>query len=1086
VIVDFGCGMKCIGKPGSSDLICDIVSNAIIRALESSLDTTISSDPLFDGLSIAKIVEGISEALKLMSTLDTSNPLTDRIENATDVETMERILTSSVLGSLFEAIKTMALERKAYNEAIARGMTHEEALEYASAAAWSVEKVINMLTGIGMDVEMEFDGMMSIFGELFENIDTWVGIPFTEGLRSYVLGLYTALYMNNETLNTTLVCRARKDDGNEVPIIYPPYKVSASKLSCYDTSSPSETDAMGVTTGGGTALANDYRVGALIKPSVEEANRNDPTGIYDKYNDGMQDFRIGVLRVFDEFQAAMQKTVAEGGCADYVIFNDDGYVNGFLDGWNECIMGLGMENYFSGVLGIFKFMRNRELREIKFSLDDLYNAMVGVDYMNVRLFADLWQVGLPGNHVEVNIIGENDSTHIQAYQLYDTGTSANGSSILNIVCPTGLCDGAIPKSSVTTTLANFKAMLNTYKPGYSTMMGDFENLPTMSEIKNFIFTSSHFEPYNLAGSKTINVMGNQSGTTGEAKYTANAPIMCKINNANNVGDFVAGTSSITCEIASSVTWDSDGRPSASTYASYYALQERGGWGAAGQSDLYYGLIRISNGTEYMLNGRQFRVRGVRSGYSPADNPTVNGSTLQSKNLKFCDTRNSENGSIESYCWREVFDYVAVSFPLSWYYFDYYYPYTWDVPITWEYWNGDSESYVSETWNMPIAMTQNNTPDNYDDDWAVCLKMDETVVDTTGDDGISEVVGVTVDNASDIVNCFTTTDEYFYYLNPEWGATQRTEQQYHLVRNDGVWMRDASPDASLVLQSTIEAKITGGVSLGPTSKEYRINWYEVANLSHDAKYDPYCDDRDNDGECDCTDENGDGECTLSDTFTEPTLSDPPFWYDATDADSVKALTVLQTCGNKSGLDLSNCLATLLAVGIDARNMNQIDWNRVIECTNTEKTMSWVDIWRMVEQDDLTNNFYGKGCGTSAYDYMGTVRMLNLRQRNNAYDIERPNKMLRLISAATASTGTGVTVERTEEVFSFQEALALVYLRLSMPVRAQVKYNNTAINGAGLYFKDVRIPGRDSDPASGLLRLFLEKGGVIDPATSSGLE
>ncbi len=37
-----------------------------------------------------------------------------------------------------------------------------------------------------------------------------------------------------------------------------------------------------------------------------------------------------------------------------------------------------------------------------------------------------------------------------------------------------------------------------------------------------------------------------------------------------------------------------------------------------------------------------------------------------------------------------------------------------------------------------------------------------------------------------------------------------------------------------------------------------------------------------------------------------------------------------------------------------------------------------------------------------------------------------------------------------------------------------------------YDEMRIPGSEMDAASGLLRLFLEKGGVVTPAASSRLE
>jgi hypothetical protein len=1083
VILDFECGMRCIGKPGSNDLICDAVSNAILSALENALETTIATDVFFDGLSIAKIVEGIGETLKLMSILDPTNSIAENLAAAETPAEMEEILTSSALGPLFTSITTMALERKAYNYAIALGMTHEEALAFAAAASWTVENVVTMLVGLGLTVDLEVNGSMSLYGDVFNMVDTMTGTTYVADFRIYLSDLYNRIYVNNTTSSITIICHAKEDGGDHSEVDYPPYFVDG-QLSCYDASTPSETDEMGVTKNNGTEAANDnWRANVYIKSSNDELNRNDPLGLYDQYNGGLNEFRIGALNVFNEIMVAMQTPVADGGCGDYIVMGDQG-VESIDPRYYSCMAALNINDYFSGVLGVYNFMRNKDLREIKFSLNELYEAITGLYYMTVRINMDPWQAGIDVNSdFKINVtdgLGQTRDYRYRSYQLYETGTTSWGGPAFTLECVNGsrgtiaLCNGNTPQPSpISTTAANYRTLVDTYKPSYNAMFFGYDNLPTMEEIRNYIFKGAHHGPYNIAGSKTFNVLGNMSD---DNDWEADKPIMCRFNNANVAGDFVAGTSSVTCAIADGTTWDNEGNPSdISTYASYFALQGRGRASGEDQSDEYYALININNGFEYHLNGRPFRIRGIMASYSEySDNPTINGTSIISKTQEFCDNRENDDGVREMRCWTDVFSYVAVEFPDAWFRSDDYWPYTWDVPMNYEYWDPDTEGYIQEEWNVAIAMTQNNTQDNYSDDRAVCLKYDESVVDTNdASNDYSRVLDVTVDVIDDLVDCFDNTDDYFYYLAPRWGAADRTVQYYDLIRNDGLWMwSDEDPDESKVSQLTIENVL--GKYIGPAGSSDWINYYEVANLSHDAKFDPFCDDYDGNGECNCTDDDGDGECTLADTFTEPTLSDPPYWRQANDYDDIQ--TVLDSCGGKSGATLITCMVALYVDnGIDLLNLS-LNWNEVLECENSSKTMNWVDIWG-IPNNNSPEGFYGKGCGSSDNDYMGKIRMKKLIKRDNAYDIRRPNTVMRMISAATASTGTGAEIDPEDELFNFQEALAFAMMRLVMPIHGEVTYNGEVLDNIGLYFDTVRIPDKENNMASGLLRKFLEKGGVV---------
>ena len=1135
-----GCDLKCFGKAGTTDLVCDPISYAIVLALENSLGASVESSSLFEGLSIAKIAEGMVETLKLMSALDPTNNIIAKLEAALaaggDVQAaMAAIIEASPVGALFESLATLAAEKKAENTAIAAGDSAADAITAAAEASWTVEKLIGMLTGTGLVVYLDFDqkGGMGLYSDLFTQVDTWVDTDFIASLRTYVGTLYDQLYVQKETLNVSLVCIARDmQKWDAKPIKYPPYKKADGMLTCMDpATTDNETDAFGITINNGTEMAPatdeggegggpeggegdfpegdlpqsapedgdggpggnyKYELSASIRGSFDEPDRNDPTGERSKEHGGFEEFGVHFIDIFPEFDEALESSEADGGCGEYVSSGNSQEGEEFLDGFAECVQRQGLGNYFSGLLGMYQFMRKSDLRGTKFSLEDLYGALTETKYMGMRLQGDLWQAGVQDNWINVEIPrseGGSFNMGMSAWSLIDSGNlDDDGNSIYNLECAVeGQCTSGVPGDGpggggpIEMTAAEYTTLINSNVPSYVSTMGTFEEIPTLTEIKTSIFQDAHHEPYNIAGPKTFNVKG-AAPTTGN-DWEADAPVLCQIANPNAAGDFLAGTSSITCDKANAegITWDSDGKPSdLEYYKAYYALQERGGGGGdAGGADRFYSLININNGTDYRLNGREFRIRGVMATHAATNSLNVDGTTMQSVNDEFCDTWQNSEGNMETHCWHEKFDFVGVELPDALFPTAFYNPFSWDIPMTstWTKWVDGEETIETFEWNMQIAVSNNGTADDFEDDVAVCLHPDDVSTDSSEK---LKVLSVTIDSTADIVNCFTTTQETFYYLTPQWGSS-KADFKYQLVRNDGSWMysQDES-DIDKVPFATVEAVVGSGY-MGPATAVAWLNHYEIANLGHDAKFDPYCDDLDSDGVCGFTDVDGDGVGTLVDEITEPTLSEPPFWHGSDQADTIR--TILRTCGGDEGVELATCLRTLkdAATPVDI-SQTWADWNKLFTCPLVNgglspKTLRWVDTWQLVNGEGTDYHKAGDGCGLGT-EQRGSVRLRKLIKRNNAYDVARPNKMLKLISAATASSGTGVTIAATDQVFNFQEAMALLFLRFTMPMDVTVHKDGVAVGDVPVFLNKVQVPGQHGEPTSGLLRAFLDKAGVFD--------
>ena len=59
------------------------------------------------------------------------------------------------------------------------------------------------------------------------------------------------------------------------------------------------------------------------------------------------------------------------------------------------------------------------------------------------------------------------------------------------------------------------------------------------------------------------------------------------------------------------------------------------------------------------------------------------------------------------------------------------------------------------------------------------------------------------------------------------------------------------------------------------------------------------------------------------------------------------------------------------------------------------------------------------------------MINPKPMKNAYDVAYPKKFMTLLNYATKSIGQGVTIDPDEDLFSFDEALALIEMRKMLP-------------------------------------------------------
>ena len=82
------------------------------------------------------------------------------------------------------------------------------------------------------------------------------------------------------------------------------------------------------------------------------------------------------------------------------------------------------------------------------------------------------------------------------------------------------------------------------------------------------------------------------------------------------------------------------------------------------------------------------------------------------------------------------------------------------------------------------------------------------------------------------------------------------------------------------------------------------------------------------------------------------------------------------------------------------------------------------------------------------------------------------MIKLINFATKTTGQGVTIDPDEKIFSFDEALAMVALRMQLPPQGATVYQSdgeTLANDAFLFYEMVETDSEQhTDPLGAVLR------------------
>ena len=1144
--------LKCYGKPGDSSLVCDPVSNALVAALETSLQAKVEDNPLYKGLSLAKIAAGLVETLKLVSRLNPTNDYASQLAAATTAAQIGTIINASPVGSLFQSIQTLAAQAVAQNQSMAADANSQR---MALAAVWTVDKVVSLLAGTGLTIRMGLEGIddSELYGNFADLIDTSTSTSFMTDMQRFAYTLYQEIYVNKTNTQLVLLCSAQNYSGNgyNATVVYPPdpnrtlaangntflsltcLGPTALRLGVAVYSDPNCPTAQDPNTCP-VESSNQTNLDAYIGSAFQETDRNDPDGTH-SYNNGSSlsnNLEVGLVDVFPEFERAL---VPGGVCATAYAHAADpnNYINGDPD-WaplGPCIRDNGLSKYFAGVLGTYRFLTDPSVHDVRVSLDDIYTAMV--DTMNLRLVANFSDYSSNSIQVVVTDAVDSQGNPLDDSQqisiptiLFDAQPADANNTVFQSYCPAAICDGDDPKSEVT--MAEVQSVINASRPAFHVLYGLMLHLPDFDTIKQWIFASAHYVNYNTSGTQFYSTSGKDDNND----YYADRPILCKIfepadSTLAPLAQYHAGNQ-VSCEVALG-TWSkgaeqpvTGGQGVFKDYTRWFGLSLREQSGA----DFYYALTDLYTGYEVTSDGQAFRIRDTsyHTGLVQDDSGTTilaDGITRYQTDVDSCNTYTDSSGNPQSQCYDSFFNYVALRFPnqnatsqpadpnVSFYPLTYYRPFSRSVllNVSDPRSNGSYQQYL----DLAVAAPYYSANDqDMSSSYNVCIARA----------GISTPRGKTgtaseVDLAGNVMDCSQASSPYYYLVlwnDPNDNVPDASTYVYQVVRNDGLLMQALGCTSGnycpvTVPMTAVEAALTdlnGGVDvpLGPVVANAYIPYYNILNPRYSTKYDPMCLDRDGNGFCDCyRDPNGtgnfslhltatsvpsDADCNLSDNAgDEPTIAQPPTYDETSFVALAPVINPNTGCGNLGGQVLMGCLIDH-NFDLSAFSAN---WNLIFTCVDPNQQLSYVntDLLKPPVQGNPTPpsdpNMIGGNCGLNGQN--GAVFLNAVAKRKNAYDIAKPQTVLKLISSATQDAGTGVQIDRSDNLFNLTEANAMAFFRVAVPLTGLDLQQVTSAGSITDYpnlipqLQSVYTPWTNSDDnlPQAVLRAFLQKDGSL---------
>ena len=847
----------------------------------------------------------------------------------------------------------------------------------------------------------------------------------------------------------------------------------------------------------------------FIKSKLLEPDRNDPEGTF------------GTFKWEDENKASLVKpSSAVQAKADQMVNTSNSVASS--DPLYQCFtFGAGapvinntpackswvaaqlapLKTEFRGLIGVYMFLTNPStygLNQNKLSLNDIHAVFTKQQFLNSKLL-----VNSSGAFGEVKFLLEkleggmqdiwlppvldvNSSTHPFVPNLFLRQPGQNGGRFL--LENTDILEAIQMNTNGDLSGSRF----------FNLTFGPFLNIPTTSQIKSFVQYESRHQPWNPFGDQYYDIPAVQINVGGPNKKF---PIYCRLLNRHrldsnnnpipmvkqlNPSTLIECLANPTSAGVSSGSSEGDYNYSSANFSYPFILQSRGFQGdTIGQ---LFTLIDRKSGQQVRVGGSEIMVLQAHSGNTSI---MVQGSCGDGFNEP---TLTSEAPLIKA-----QFTYGTGSFARSEIVSAYCLNFS-SIQIsdnnTIPYTEGSvSVSMNGNSWTTPALGGRLTTSSSFDLK-QVCLfastfSFSQTKNSNKYTTGFATTPTATITSSysityntnqgpqnntgNELITALSSPADFVdfcdqshpgttkYYLSPSWDNT---------ARNVTLPTRGDVPFQIINSNNTLIQGVY--ISLGALEDHYPTPTLKVANSAgrtwfhntkllnkkYNAKFDPYCDDRNNNGKCDCNTQDGSiksGQCNLGDFAAEPTLSRPPYWKNQDNASQF--LSFFNSYGGKSGAELAPLNGQYFQTNNLHMRLEDIMFCQYRKTNETTYRRPTQYIW-----GNFANTHF-PGCPNASGEILnfdeitdspktwhptegpshggGPVRIIRPREMNNSFSIAYPKKFTTILNYATKSIGQGVKIDPTKKLFSFDEAVALIEIRRMLQPQLDEVYDSKLV-------------------------------------------
>ena len=1104
-----GMSQKCLVKGGDISVSCNTIADGVVGALEASLGKALTSTD-FAEKSLAKVATSIVEssntdtadAETLKSAVNSCRGLTDEAAKKT---CYQNSLMASSQSATLEVAKTLAKNwdvRSLFNFVIgAAGLK----IEVDNFIYTDLGDVVD--ASLGTDFVTETKILME---DLITNPD-YINGDSTKGEQTFKIdcsvrynkyqnGGVTNYKPSLETVNgksipscknisalTTLTGLSATDPKL---VTFLSQIDTAQDKDMVQIGLPGDNDGDGIINNGeilytGSDACQSWDLKGnfclqiptlLISSRMVEANRNDIIGEYSYTSNSERS--ISLLRPLNDVNIKAGQLVAytSGLAPTDPLFQCFQMTGGspVIGTSQTCKTYLQsqfspLKKEFGGLIGAYMYLTNPSIYgtiSSKLSLRDIHRVFSKSDFLSQFLVLNS-QSKFANIKMTVSFDGNTWDQWIPPFVYVDTIELDDLFQYANNPTPPLYNPSNLPVSLSRGSLVD----------KFDLTFQDFSTIPTIPQIQSSVQYSSHHEPWNPMGSKLYDIPGL---IIGGVKY----PIYCKMSNRKRLDNSsnplpmvkeLNLSSKIEClanPVAAGVTTTATAGlyTTPSTFEYPFVMQQRGFQGdSKGQ---LFTLIEQKTGQSLRIGGSEIMILEGHAGnsnvLSPGSCPAGFSEPANSSdapiiraNYNYGSGSGSRSEIITAYC-------LNMSSLLQ------------NDSSTQPY-RGGEVSVTTQGGSFKQTLAGGRLTTNNDFNLkSVCLF--STTLTFNFDSGLGRnmvtssglpppinttyTIGSSSDNSfitalndpsDDIDFCDQThSGTTKYYLTPAWTSTPYDSTTS--ARNDYPFGLTKVSDSSIVNNIYISlGAIEGNYSSPGTLKIANSTgrtWFfniKLFNQKHNPKFDPFCDDLNNDGVCNCNILSTSNPkpiseaCNLGDTPTEPTISNAPYWPN--DPQIIKYQQFFHDFGGLAGIQLKwdhDASASTAAVPLDQNYfMNQQIYIRLEEVLQCQYLKTGETTFRrptqIIHQNLANLNFPGCPNASGVIDSVtswtvdgpanggGPVRMINPKPMKNAYDVAYPKKFMTLLNYATKSIGQGVTIDPDEDLFSFDEALALIEMR-----------------------------------------------------------